>query len=214
MGRMPPKAGNRASYADYPPQFIGGTPCLDFVNTSENRLAPVHRQRERLVSYGELLLWARARQLISADEQADLRRQAHANPEKAALTLHAARVLRETIAIAADNLRQSRPVDVSLLNQWLTSRSPPRLHRDSDGSPKWDLGSHRTLMENILWPIVFDAANLLVSDHRTRIRMCSDDTCGWMFLDMSRAGNRRWCSMSDCGNRDKARRHRAQTQTG
>lgn len=39
-----------------------------------------------------------------------------------------------------------------------------------------------------------------------RIRACG--RCGWLFLDSSRGGRRRWCSMSICGNREKARRHR------
>ncbi|WP_205669150.1 CGNR zinc finger domain-containing protein [Amycolatopsis suaedae] len=39
-----------------------------------------------------------------------------------------------------------------------------------------------------------------------RIRACG--RCGWLFLDSSRGGRRRWCSMSTCGNREKAGRHR------
>lgn len=39
-----------------------------------------------------------------------------------------------------------------------------------------------------------------------RIRACG--RCGWLFLDSSRGGRRRWCSMSTCGNREKASRHR------
>ncbi|MEV0611814.1 ABATE domain-containing protein [Nonomuraea sp. NPDC050404] len=39
-----------------------------------------------------------------------------------------------------------------------------------------------------------------------RIRACG--RCGWLFLDSSRGGRRRWCTMSICGNREKARRHR------
>lgn len=38
-----------------------------------------------------------------------------------------------------------------------------------------------------------------------RIRTC--DNCGWLFLDRSRNGSRRWCDMTVCGNRQKARRH-------
>lgn len=39
-----------------------------------------------------------------------------------------------------------------------------------------------------------------------RVRACG--RCGWLFLDSSRGGRRRWCNMSICGNREKARRHR------
>jgi hypothetical protein len=40
-----------------------------------------------------------------------------------------------------------------------------------------------------------------------RVRRCANPECGWLFLDDSRAGKRRWCSMSSCGNRARARRH-------
>jgi predicted RNA-binding Zn ribbon-like protein len=42
-----------------------------------------------------------------------------------------------------------------------------------------------------------------------RYRVCANDGCRWIFFDESRAGRRRWCDMSSCGNRAKAARHRA-----
>ena len=41
---------------------------------------------------------------------------------------------------------------------------------------------------------------------RERLRSCP--RCGWLFLDTSRGGKRRWCSMRVCGNREKVSRHR------
>lgn len=46
---------------------------------------------------------------------------------------------------------------------------------------------------------------LLDPERRKRIRIC--DNCGWLFLDRSRNGSRRWCDMAVCGNRQKASRH-------
>ncbi|GAA5156166.1 CGNR zinc finger domain-containing protein [Pseudonocardia eucalypti] len=45
-----------------------------------------------------------------------------------------------------------------------------------------------------------------------RVRSCG--RCGWLFLDSSRGGRRRWCSMSTCGNREKATRHRRVSASG
>lgn len=42
-----------------------------------------------------------------------------------------------------------------------------------------------------------------------RLRVCANDACRWAFEDRSRAGRRRWCDMSSCGNVAKARRYRA-----
>lgn len=41
---------------------------------------------------------------------------------------------------------------------------------------------------------------------RQRLHACP--RCGWLFVDTSRGGRRRWCSMQTCGNREKALRHR------
>ena len=51
-----------------------------------------------------------------------------------------------------------------------------------------------------------DAARLLTSPERERVRECGDALCGWLFVDSSRNLSRRWCNMQGCGNRNKARR--------
>lgn len=38
-----------------------------------------------------------------------------------------------------------------------------------------------------------------------RIKVCAQPSCRWAFLDLSRNGSRRWCDMSECGNRAKNR---------
>ncbi|MDA1003308.1 MAG: CGNR zinc finger domain-containing protein [Chloroflexi bacterium] len=47
-----------------------------------------------------------------------------------------------------------------------------------------------------------------------RIRLCHADDCHWAFVDRSRNGSRRWCSMGDCGARAKARAYRARQRAG
>jgi predicted RNA-binding Zn ribbon-like protein len=42
-----------------------------------------------------------------------------------------------------------------------------------------------------------------------RVKICPADDCRWAFYDASRNGSRQWCSMAVCGNRAKARTHRA-----
>ena len=45
-----------------------------------------------------------------------------------------------------------------------------------------------------------------------RLRPCANEECRLFLLDHSRAGTARWCSMSGCGNRMKARRHYSKTR--
>ena len=68
-------------------------------------------------------------------------------------------------------------------------------------------------LERPLWDIARSAADLLTSGDHDRIKECASTTCEWVFLDRSRNRSRRWCDMSDCGNRAKARRFHAKKQT-
>ena len=57
-------------------------------------------------------------------------------------------------------------------------------------------------------PWVCAAAMVTLLETRVdRIRRCSNPDCVLWFLDTSRPGTRRWCSMASCGNRAKAIRH-------
>src|SRR5207249_84080 len=60
--------------------------------------------------------------------------------------------------------------------------------------------------------IVRSAVDLLTSGERDRVKECASATCEWVFLDRSKNHSRRWCDMSDCGNRAKARRFHAKRQ--
>jgi predicted RNA-binding Zn ribbon-like protein len=46
------------------------------------------------------------------------------------------------------------------------------------------------------------AIALLTSGHLERVRECADDRgCGWLFVDSTRNGSRRFCFANECGNR-------------
>lgn len=74
------------------------------------------------------------------------------------------------------------------------------VEREADVSPTW-LAPWRAAMELVH----------LYEHHSDRIRRCANPDCVLWFLDVSRPGTRRWCSMAGCGNREKARRHYAPT---
>ena len=54
--------------------------------------------------------------------------------------------------------------------------------------------------------IVVEAA---ASGTWSRLKACPGEACGWLFYDRSRNRSRRWCDMTVCGNRTKARTYRA-----
>lgn len=70
-------------------------------------------------------------------------------------------------------------------------------------------GASRARAGQALSSIAREAIRIFRSDAAARIRQCSAEDCSLVYLDTSRSGNRRWCSMQRCGNRAKVRAHRA-----
>ena len=68
------------------------------------------------------------------------------------------------------------------------------IHREVDEAPHPD---------KPLWLIVLSAETLLLGGRLERIKACAN--CGWLFLDTSKNGTRRWCDMSTCGSQSKAK---------
>jgi predicted RNA-binding Zn ribbon-like protein len=60
----------------------------------------------------------------------------------------------------------------------------------------------------LLAPLARAAIRLAAEVDPDRLRVCDAPECGRWFVDTSKGGRRRWCSMERCGNRAKAARHR------
>ena len=64
----------------------------------------------------------------------------------------------------------------------------------------------------LLAPIARSAAHVVTDVEPARLRLCAAADCETWFIDTSKGGRRRWCSMARCGNRTKAARHRRRTR--
>ncbi|MBO2454418.1 CGNR zinc finger domain-containing protein [Actinomadura barringtoniae] len=60
----------------------------------------------------------------------------------------------------------------------------------------------------ILGAAAREAIDMVTGDLRDRIRECAASDCYLIFVDTSRPGRRRWCSMERCGNRNKVHAYR------
>lgn len=76
-----------------------------------------------------------------------------------------------------------------------------------DGSARLETFETSDSLLAPLVPIALAAAQLLVAADPNRVRRCASKRCGLWFLDSSKNGRRRWCSMARCGNRAKVARH-------
>ena len=66
--------------------------------------------------------------------------------------------------------------------------------------------------EWILAETAYGFAELLARGGASRIKICSNPGCRWVFYDASKARTRRWCSDKVCGNRERVRRARARAR--
>ncbi len=192
-------------------ELLGGRLCLDFANTlSGKRLRePV----ERLKTWNDLVSWGRQVGALAEDLARRLDLEGQRRPGEAAAALRRALELREALfrifrATAEGNGPAAE--DLELLNAVVArARSHERLVRAA-GRYRFACPEGAVGLDAVIWPVARSAAELLTSDDLARVRICGAmpvDGCGWLFLDETRSGTRRWCSMKDCGNRAKARRH-------
>ncbi|SDJ35381.1 CGNR zinc finger domain-containing protein, partial [Streptomyces indicus] len=61
-------------------------------------------------------------------------------------------------------------------------------------------------VRDALGVLATDAIRVLGGPDRGRVKKCEGPGCAGLFLDSSRANNRRWCSMNTCGNKVKKAR--------
>jgi predicted RNA-binding Zn ribbon-like protein len=197
-----------SSTASHQPAFDGGEDlAIRFVNTKAWRLRDP--TEERLGSPDALLEWlGRNVTLLSGGQK--LRRKG-----KDAVEWRAAAIrLRESIyEILTSRLEGVEPPSASLayFNACLSEPGAGASIRFEAGALAWSFA--KPMNGALLRPILLSAAELMTGVRASKVRQCQDDRgCGWLFVDESRAQNRRWCSMGDCGNRAKAHRHYDRTK--
>lgn len=212
----PVRRGGREGPSGFEFELSGGALCLDLVNTVDER--PTAKPEERLRSYADLVGWARQAGAVSTAEASRLLRRAQRQPRAADAALRRVRGTREALfrIMAAEARGEAAPADdVARLEAGARAAlSRRRLERRPGGGLRWEPGGDGESLDAMMDPVLLSAVDLLTGDERERLRECAADACGWLFLDRSRNGSRRWCDMTVCGNRAKARRHRSRLRSG
>jgi predicted RNA-binding Zn ribbon-like protein len=193
-------------------QLAAGNVALDFANTLDWRYDP-ERLVELLTDYSRFLAFCQQAGVITPQEARHLIN--HTSESLAKRVLGRVLDLRETLyALFLCAVRGERPSTrvIKRLNAFLNEAS-------SVNSLSWNDGKFRRVRAkpassplDPLWRILEAGAELLSSPDVDKVRECREETCKWLFLDTSRNRARRWCDMSICGNRAKARRYYLRTR--
>ena len=174
--------------------FDSGSLALDFAYTGGLGAADgdIDHPWEFLRSTADLDHWLGERMPASASTERDI---ADAHAIRGAIT---------RLALCRSRNLPLAGTDIDLVNLYgATPDIPPRLEGGSRQA-----GRSEPRAAQALSTIARDAIALFDGDASGRIRECDGVDCSLVYLDTSRGGTRRWCSMQRCGNRHKVRAHR------
>lgn len=193
--------------------LLGDRFCLDLVNSAnwiDGQVAD-----EAFATADDVVTWTGRALPISADglerwkEALGLDRQA---AERLPPRLRACRGTIRRLCLAGIDPRAARAglqPDLEMLFD-LSREAPVRMVIGEDGYRCEPAGVPPDRW--LLAAMAMSATELLLGRDRSALRLCPGHRCGWLFLDRSRGGLRRWCQMETCGNRAKARAHHSRTK--
>jgi predicted RNA-binding Zn ribbon-like protein len=187
-------------------ELLGGDPALDFLNTIHDYTR--EPRRDYLHSFGEALRWGVAAGVLSPAES---RRVAALDDGAELDRLAALRSTLERIAGALVTGRSPASPDLAALSAaFAEAASAARLHRTRTGALQRTIAAEDARAAVLRLRVVDAAIVLLTSSRVGRMKRCA--ACGWFFVDETRNGSRRWCSMATCGASAKSRRYYRRTR--
>ncbi|MCC9704329.1 ABATE domain-containing protein [Streptomyces sp. MNU76] len=197
------------SYSGHVYRFDPGALCLELLVTGGPGALTRH---EVLHAPGDLLEWVEQSRLtptpptlhVTADDVTYARRLRDALTRTVVSHVVGGAGLPELGIAPADT------ADLDLVNE-AAARPPLAPAIRADGTRGWAAGT--ATGAHLLSTVARDAVDLLTSPYAERIRMCAGDRCYLLYVDTSRPGRRRWCSMEHCGNRHKVRAHRVRQKS-
>jgi predicted RNA-binding Zn ribbon-like protein len=180
--------------------FVGNHLALDFLNT---RPILAEGPKDLLPDVDALVRWLVASGVLTPQKGKTLAKKWKPMPE-ASVFLRALLKFRERLRAVV--IRQEARLSVGTefiaeLNSLL--KQHPRVIALQRKGEKLDLDAAFELEKpNDVWaPIATSVAELLSNAPPARLRKC--EACVVHFLDTSKKGSRRWCSMNICGNKIK-----------
>ena len=172
-------------------RFRTGRACLDFCHTGGD--GPLAKF-ELLHGGATISRWLGAVLALDGIEAADD-------------DLRAVRAVRRAIWGAAHDIIAGREPSARSREAMNDAAARPPLAPRLEAGGRLGIAGPATISQ-VLSTLARDGIDLFAGPLRDRVRVCSADDCGLLFVDHSRPGARRWCSMQRCGNLAKVRRHR------
>lgn len=191
------------SWGARPFTLVGGALCLDFANTAAKR--ETERPMERLTEPAALSAFAVEAGVCGAADGERLAVAIGHDPDG----IFGFRILREAIYRTLHRISRRQPPGADDLRHiedaYRATLSAGRL-RLVEGRPDWQIPVDTKGGLFFAGAVLTSLFDVLSTADLKRLRICPRPDCGFVFLDISKAGRRRWCEMEVCGNRAKAER--------
>jgi predicted RNA-binding Zn ribbon-like protein len=171
--------------------------------------------QEALPDIDALLDWLARRGLLSSRARAAERARLRRDPEEGERRLERFRHLRSILHdVAGEVSRDGHPSAalVRELNHILRHGLHYHQLLNDAGGNRYTVAQVGDRLDQARATIAGSFAHFLAEDNSTRLRVCANEGCRWVFVDRSPTGRRRWCDMRTCGNQAKVARHRARTK--
>jgi predicted RNA-binding Zn ribbon-like protein len=183
--------------------FVAGNAGLDFVNTAELRGHP--QAGDVITTATDLRRWGQRYGLLSDGA-------VHDPGDRELGRALEARELLYAVFVARIQGRTPSRVQLDQLAELAgAAYAAAELRRDDTGAIEWRW--RRRELSTIRHTAVTEALPLLAQPPTPRLKQCPGDQCGWLFLDATKRGNRRWCEMRKCGQEAKDDRRRQQRRS-
>ncbi|SLN33739.1 CGNR zinc finger domain-containing protein [Ruegeria meonggei] len=159
---------------------IAGRLALDFLNTA-NWTTDDRVLEEKIESFSDLELWMRALSLPDA------------LPPDLIEDLHTFRSQLRSLFVKGERVS---------IDQFTKHVSKLVIH---------ECGTVEYVRQQPILSLIAVSALSVLSDERElkRVKKCPGSECGWLFIDETKNGRRKWCTMETCGNRAKSARNYA-----
>ncbi len=188
---------------------VGGALCCDFINTvyawrGEN----LH---EYLGTYADFIAWCRKLTIGDGTVLTQLHQKGMQEPDAAEAALRQIKKIRLLLytfisAVAAKDSTEVTKLLPSINTLLHKASAHLAISLDNDDFAL-ALQKEPDDLLSPLWMVVQSLQDMLLTTDRKRIKECP--RCGWVFVDTTKNGRRRWCEPEECGTADKMQRYHA-----
>lgn len=178
--------------------LLGGTAWINLVNTT---YISEKQKIDILIEPSSTIQWLKENKLLRKSDFLSIE-----NEEMLKSLIVELRSLRDLSNMILNDLKHQGKLSLNVTEQLkkLTKQVKVSLTIEEQSDNLKLISEGITTRDHVIYMIIHSIIETLDTIPTHRIRSCEHPECRLYFVDTSKSGKRRWCSMELCGNRQKA----------